>query len=265
MIRVSFLHLRDTWNVGDRWCSPFDYFDWRDAASIRAQVSDLRLDGGDYDVGVFGGGKIMRNIASSPAYRQGEGRLNIGWGLSTVQRNPFSPAYRRARLRLDLIGSRDWEHDGKVHWVPCPSSQDPFFDAPPSPDHEVVVYAHFQKSRRMMEELPGSIPWRYNHGGDLDDALRFIASGGTVVSNSYHGVFWALLMGRRVLCLPFSNKFTKFRLPPGFSSDRGWMRDLSKAKAQPDLLDLCRQATARFRPNVDSCIEAAMARRRTRQ
>ena len=247
---------------------PFDYFDWQDAAHIKAHANDLRQAGQDYDVGVYGGGKIMRDIARSPAYRRGNGRLNIGWGISTVQRNPFSLAYRKARIRLDLIGSRDWDQEepgGKVVWVPCPSSQHLFFDAPSSPDHEVVVYAHRSKSQRMLKDLPASIPWRYNHGNDLHEALNFIASGETVVSNSYHGVFWALLMGRRVLCLPFSNKFSRFRLPPGFSSDVSWVHNLSRAKPQPSFLQLCRQATARFRTRVDSYIEETTAKHTARK
>jgi hypothetical protein len=264
MIRLSFQHLRDTRNIGDRWCSPFDYFDWAADSRIVAQAGDLHAPGDDYDIGIFGGGKIMRDLARSPALRLGDGRVNIGWGLSTVQRNPLSLAYWRARRRLDLIGSRDWDGTGGAggcDWTPCASSEHRLFDAPPPPQHAVVVYTHKSKSAKMGLQVPDGIPQRNNHGTTLDEALAFIASGETVVSNSYHGVFWALLMGRRVLCLPFSNKFSHYRLPPGYGTAAGWTGQLAKAQAQPDLLGLCRTATRRFKAKVDAQIEQAVQRR----
>jgi hypothetical protein len=262
VIRVAFRHLRDTDNIGDRWCSPYDHLVWSGIPGIRVEADDLRKPGADYDIGIFGGGKIMRELAKSPAVRSGGGRVNIAWGLSTVQRNPLSIAYFRARRRLDLIGSRDWDGVGGAggcDWVPCASSEHRFFDAPPTPTHSTVFYGHFSKSAKMGVVIPEALPTRTNHGASLEEALQFIASGETVVSNSYHGVFWALLMGRRVLCLPFSNKFSMFRLPPGYSTATSWSRDLAMAQAQPELLSICRDATARFRQKVLDIIALSRA------
>jgi len=260
MIRLAFLHLRDTTNIGDRWCSPVDHCSWADPR-LTVTAADLRKAGPEYDIGIFGGGKILRDIARSPAWL-GKGRLNIGWGVSTVQSNPLSPTYWKAKRRLNLIGSRDWDGAGGIggcDWVPCASAEHPFFDAPPPPSQEVVVYAHASKSAGFNVHRSTSLPWRINHGSDLVEALQFLASGETVVSNSYHGVFWALLLGRKVLCVPFSNKFGNFRLPPGYSTDATWPQDLSLAQAQPELLALCRTATAGFRAKVQALIESRIA------
>jgi hypothetical protein len=259
-MRVSFFHLRNTKNIGDRWCSPFDHFNWAQHPNIVAAAQDMLLPSDDYDVGVFGGGKILRGIASSPAWRP---RFNIGWGISTVHSNPFSIACFRAKRRLNLLGSRDWDGNagvGGCDWVPCASSEHSFFESPPPPRHKVVVYAHHLKSKSLITDCPSDIPLSTNHHGNLDDALSFLASGETVVSNSYHGVLWALLMGRKVLCAPFSHKFQHYRLAPGYTDEAAWRDNLYKAQSAPDLLNLSRAATATFKAKVWSHIDRLSAR-----
>ena len=249
-MELKFFHLRDTTNIGDRWCSPFDHIDWSKYPKVNASVQDIMQPSPDYDFGIFGGGKILRSIAKSPAWRP---RFNAAWGISTAHRNPFSMSPFLAKRRLNLIGSRDWDGRaglGGYDWVPCASSEHPFFDAPPPPRHSVVVYAHKLKSKSLSTNVPDGIPMADNHSGDFLDALAFIASGETVVSNSYHGVFWALLMGRKVLCAPFNNKFLHYRLPPGYTAEADWAKNLHLAAAAPELLDLCREATRSFERKI---------------
>lgn len=261
MAKVSFFHLRDTTNIGDRWCSPFDHLNWAQYPHITATAQDMMQPSDDYDIGIFGGGKILRDIAKSPAWRP---KFNIGWGISTVQSNPFSLTCFRARRRLDLTGSRDWDGRagvGGCDWVPCASSEHRFFDAPPPPRHKVVVYAHHLKSISLVKDCPVDIPLNTNHSGSLIEALSFLASGEIVVSNSYHGVLWALLMGRKVLCAPFSHKFQHYRLAPGYTSEADWQSNLYKAQSAPDLLGLSRAATATFHTKVCIQIDRIAAQR----
>ena len=103
-MKLHFQHLRSTDNIGDHACSPFDYFDWGDAT-----VSDLRDDDTpDYDVGIYGGGKIFRGLASYAGVRRPKGAINIAWGVGTVQSFPISLRYMKARRRMDIVGSRDY-------------------------------------------------------------------------------------------------------------------------------------------------------------
>ncbi len=248
-MRLHFQHLRDTSNIGDRACSPFDYFDWGDAT-----VSDLRNDDTpDYDVGIYGGGKILRGIATNKGVRRPKGAINIAWGVGTVQSFPFSLRYLQARRRMDLIGSRDYG-DTRYTYAPCASCMSPLFDEPAEPEHDVVFYAHAGKTDKMGIEIPEDMPTADNHAGSLEDALAFIASGKTVISNSYHGVYWGLLMGRRVLCLPFSNKFGGYRLPPHYAAANNWQSEIGNAVAQPQMLSLVRAASQDFKAKVDEKI-----------
>ncbi len=251
MTRVHFQHLRDTINIGDLSCSPFDYFDWGDAT-----VSDVRYDNTPtYDVGIYGGGKIFGGLSKYQGVRRNKAATNIAWGVGTVQSFPISLRYAMARRKMDLIGSRDFG-DTRYTYAPCPSCMAPQFDKPPAPEHEVVFYAHAGKTDKMKIDIPDHIPVLTNECDSLDQALAFIASGATVISNSYHGVYWSLLMGRKSLCVPFSNKFGGYRLPPHTASVSTWQSEIQNAKARPEMLGLVREATGAFKHRVDEIIAA---------
>lgn len=85
-----------------------------------------------------------------------------------------------------------------------------------------------------------------NIEADFGAAIRFIASGRVVLSNSYHGVYWGLLLGKKVLCVPFSNKFYNYRINPGYASGPEWFQSLDKAQGSDEMLDLCRDGAAAF-------------------
>ncbi|MEJ8561185.1 hypothetical protein QTO30_08090 [Yoonia sp. GPGPB17] len=250
-MKLHFQHLRRTDNIGDQACSPYDYFDWGDAT-----VSDLRdNDTPAYDIGVYGGGKIFRGLATYAGVRQPKSALNIAWGVSTVQSFPISMRYMQARRRMSIVGSRDYG-DTRFRYAPCASCMSQIFDAPPAPEHNVVFYAHAGKTSKMGITIPNDIPVTDNHAASLQQALAFIASGKIVISNSYHGVYWGLLMGRKVLCLPFSNKFGGYRLPPHYATAKNWQNEIRNAVAQPDMLGLVRAATLDFKAMVDDHIAA---------
>jgi len=130
---IAFLHLRDTDNIGDRWCSPYDWFDWPESAEVR----DLRKPGAPYDIGVYGGGKIFGGLASNPGVVRKPGALHIAWGVGTLQNFPISLKYARARAMCTLVGSRD-RGDDRYAYSPCVSCMAPQFDNPPPPRHSVV-------------------------------------------------------------------------------------------------------------------------------
>ena len=248
-LKLHFQYIRDTTNVGDRSCSPFDYFDWGDAT-----VSDVRESNTpDHDIGIYGGGKIFGGLSSYKGVQRGNGRLNIAWGVGTLSTFSISLRYYRSRRLMDLIGSRDYG-DERFDYAPCSSCMAPFFDTPPAPVHDVVFYAHAGKTTGMCLDIPKHIPVLTNACADLETALQFIASGKTVVSNSYHGVYWALLMGRKTLAVPFSNKFGHYRERPHYATAKNWRDEITNAVARPEMLSLVRTATQKFKTTIDDQI-----------
>ena len=249
-LTVLFQHLRDTKNVGDRWCSPYDWFDW----PSEFQVKDLNTKSAPYKVGIYGGGKIFGGLAKSKGINRSKDALHIAWGVSTVQSFPLSLKYSRSKWLCDLVGSRDYGH-GSFQWVPCASCMAPDFDQQVEPEHDVVFYYHAGKTEKQGIKIPESIPSLSNNCTDLREALRFISSGKTVVSNSYHGVYWSLLMGRNTICIPFSNKFFNYRLDPHYATSQNWMSQIDQAIPQKEMKSLCRVATLNFKSQVDTLIQ----------
>ncbi|MDQ2065781.1 polysaccharide pyruvyl transferase family protein [Xinfangfangia sp. CPCC 101601] len=252
-MKLVFQHLRETRNIGDRWCSPFDYFNWPGA-----EARDLRKAGAAYDIGIYGGGKIFGSLSKEAGVIRGQTTRHIAWGVSTVQTFPISFRYSASRRLCELIGSRDFG-DKRYDFAPCVSCMSPLFDIVKPPEHDVVFYYHAGKTAGQGINIPSWMPSLSNNCSSLEEALAFIASGRTVVSNSYHGVYWSLLMGRRVICIPFSGKFSSYRYPPFYSSAKRWADDLRKGLAQPQMLQVCREATLRFKYRVDAVIDEVNA------
>ncbi len=252
MNQIIFKHHRNTTNIGDRSCSPYDAF-WKDDSGATAMDFSEPTPSGVRAV-IFGGGQIMRGIEKRLGENDRLSPLLVSWGVGTRHRVLSYLVYRRGFRSMDLVGSRDWG-DRRFTFVPCASCMSPLFDAPAPPEHEVVMFLHRWKTDKDSIDIPTGYPVAYNDVATMQDAIRHIGSGATVVSNSYHGVYWALLLGRRVLCLPFSNKFMHYRNPPGYSTPDDWTKSLKRAKASTEMLGLCREANLGFARIVKSRLE----------
>lgn len=249
MTKLMFQHLRDSHNVGDAMCSPFDYFEWESA-----DVKELREPSPEYQVGIYGGGKIFRGLSKAKGVNRSANTKHIAWGVGTKQSFPLSWDYYQSRRLCDLVGSRDWG-DTRYEYAPCASCMSPLFDQAQPPEHDVVFYFHGGKTDKQGIEIPDSIPSLSNNCGSLEEAISFIASGATVISNSYHGVYWSLLLGRKTICIPFSNKFMGYRFSPFYATPKNWLSTLTEGRAAPDMLQVSRQATLEFKAKVDHLIE----------
>ena len=247
---IIFRHHRNTENLGDRLCSPDQHVP---ELAARGRAVDLSQPTPPCSTVIYGGGKIMGGLARTFGANDLAARHRIAWGVSTVHKAPFSLKYWQAFRRMDLIGSRDF-NDRRFVFAPCVTCLSPGFDQSHPETRDVVVYAHAWKSGQQGLRVPDHVPVMTNAAKDFAQVLAFLGSARTVVSNSYHGVYWALLLGKRVLCLPFSGKFSGYRLPPGYARAEDWQDKLHKAQAQPEMLPLCREATAAFRERVGNLI-----------
>ena len=108
---------------------------------------------------------------------------------------------------------------------------------------DVVVYQHNE-----LPPIPIDAP-ALDNGPDttLEDAVAHLASGRVVVTNSYHGVHWATLLGRRaVIWDPWCSKFELLRYPMPTAGAADWERAAERAPVYPDALAECRAANAAF-------------------
>ena len=228
MLDAAFQHIRTTSNVGDRWCCPMDYFDFghTEAMDFGQETPPCRR-------AIFGGGQVFRQSVDAVIYHSAHALAKVIWGVGISPGAAHTIPFEIARAACALISSRDVDVPGCLH-VPCVSAMSPLFDTPASPRHDVVAFLHDRKSDGLC--LPGSIPKMTNHGPTLAEAIGHLASGATVLTNSYRGTYWAMLLGRKVLCLPFSGKFDGFADPPEMSTPEDWQTALPRARSHPGAL-----------------------------
>lgn len=106
----------------------------------------------------------------------------------------------------------------------------PDFDQQHTESTERVFFFHKSKTRpELLASADG--PVMHNTKRKLSEVLRFLSGGRTVITNSYHGVYWAQLLGRRTICIPFGEKFRTFRRLPTFAADGDWRAKLGAAAA----------------------------------
>jgi hypothetical protein len=131
----------------------------------------------------------------------------------------------------------------------------PLLDDPPEPTREAARFLNASPSIRSRYPVAGDLPTLTNDR-PLAEIVAFLASAEVVLTDSYHGVYWATLLCRRVVCVPYSSKFHGFHCPPAYSRERGadW-RDVAKqAQVYPEALALHRETTRAFAERVRAVI-----------
>jgi len=255
---VISIHAIDRSNIGDIASSPFNYFE---TTTPVYPMNFWDLDAGStppektFPVILGGGGLYYSPTAIERLVINHSGPV-IAWGIGRNGKLDDDHLGYLGSERFALFGVRDW--DVGHYWVPCVSCASPLFDLHQGdrPAHSVVVYEH----KDVPIDLEG-LPRMRNNVRDMEEVIRFLASGETVITNSYHGVYWAQLLGRKVLAMPISNRFTAFRFQPILTTKEGWRSDLKRATGHAGALDACRARTLEFAERVEDLLGIELKRK----
>ena len=236
---IVFSHIRNTPNTGDLVSCPAEYFDF---PPHRVQNYDEPLN--DCDTVIYGGGTMTnwlqgRELPKVPC---------IGWGMGSSrhgEREPWPDPEGFA-----LLGTREWtpEREAAGLWTPCASCMSPLFDQVYPLRQGAVLFLNASSSIRSRYPVAlGGLP-AMDNTRPMDEIVRFLATAEVVVTDSYHGILWATLLRRKVVAVPYSSKFYRFRHPPAYSRDRGldWRARAHEAQVYPDALEQCRAAGRGF-------------------
>jgi len=267
-MRPSIINIHHTANrnIGDRYCRPLDYFPevchgWRVrdvAATDRARIDSLRG-----QIVILGGGGMLHPWPWEHVLYPllAGGNRVIAWGIGhhhdavhshsgTIERNWRSSVKHYLTdydlSRFALCGLRD-----VVDWpiyAPCSTCMHPVFDAPVKPTQDYVLYEHGDLEPIDIDGLP-----RMSNTGParIEEVATFLASGRTVITNTYHGAYWATLLGRRVAVYePWCTKFSLMRYPLVECTRDDWRERSSSAPMYPGALAECRSATRAFAERV---------------
>lgn len=234
----------DTVNVGDLRCAVRLYFDFKQHVEPVNLADALKYPWQQVDGILVGGGGVLHpDQYEQMCFLPTLSSNLIGWGIGANTHDTSEITYPTYFAQYRLLGVRDWGQG--YDWVPCPSCMSAVFDRPVEIERDVGVYQH--ASFPISTEFPTR-----DNTSDFDEAIAFLGSCATVITNSYHGVYWATLLGRKVICLPFSSRFYGFRHPPVLCADlRDWQTH--RPEVYPEALHQCRDANARFYQRVLAC------------
>lgn len=247
------ISIHDEHNLGDRVCNPCGYFDaLKDVRRMNAW--DVNWIYQPEHLVLGGGGMVHGLLAQLIEYvPRVKGRRLIAWGMGHNQHGESFIDYHKVLDGFDLVGVRDYRTAAVKGWeyVPCVSCMNGAFEevAGEKAVHPVVVYQHYDNPIKL-RFTKGAMPTMTNEVPGLKDALAFLASGEVVVTNSYHGAYWAMLLGRKVMIYrPFASRFCDLKWQPPSCHEGNWMRVAAKG-APEGYLQECRAANVAFYAKV---------------
>lgn len=216
---LHFINRVDETNAGDRVASPLahylDYF-----SRFPLQRHDIRYIDWDAissdDVVILGGGGIFDyaefiNRAIRRLLRTGA--AVVGWSPGFNTHHEYLAPYR-TEIDFDefeLLGVRDYENPMGLDYLPDVTCKIPQLRE----RHEIK--REFGIARHKDYEIPHLQFDSITNESSVEDILTFIGESEVVISNSYHMIYWATLMGKKCVSPGgFSTKFAHFQYPPEF-------------------------------------------------
>lgn len=251
------IHIHDEHNLGDSMCVPTDYCPQFGPAekvnvrSITAIIDDKTPMPPLGDAIIGGGGMLYPSlppVLGALLAQKRDTRLVI-WGIGSNTHDATTADYPKLLAAYDLVGIRDYGNP--YQYVPCPSCMNPEFDLPAvEPTHDFVIYEHYEHPIELEVKVPRCSNDRLKT--TFSHVLSFLAEGRVVLTNTFHGAYWALLLNRPVVVYkPFSSRFYGFKPAVLFADDKTWQEQLGKAAAPgAEYLHECRALNAGFARQV---------------
>ena len=234
----------DPHNVGDWAASPFSYFDFPHMDKMFFNMMDYAGKTKKFFNPIFGGGGLLfHSDRMKYIFNHSKGAI-VTWGLGANTHDSIEVNYPDFFDKATLNGVRDC--GTKWDWVPCASCMSSLFDISYDITNKFVIYEHKGKPIRIEGILKEN-----NGGSDLESKIKFIGSAEVVITNTYHGMYWATLLGKKVVLIdPFSSRFFGFKYTPQYVNLDNWKDKAKSSVAYKDALEECRFKNIQFYSKV---------------
>ncbi len=255
------LHRIDRNNVGDFYCAPHLYFDVLKDKSL--DIFDYKVD--DKNVNnnfikkisdnslIIGGGGLLNRSGFSKQMKMFEkltdkNKKIVLWGLGHNRKDPSTfnkkVEYNINTSKFGLVGTRDYSMPGE--YVPCVSCMHNIFDKDYTSIQETGIIFHKDTLKKnnllkRLENYPTS-----SNTTNLEEMVGFIGKSETIVTDSYHAMYWSILLNKKVIAIPNSSKFYDFKYKPVFSSFDNFEDDIKKGQSYSGILEECREINHNF-------------------
>ncbi len=168
------------------------------------------------------------------------------WGAGHNGDTANEEVYPEELQHFVRVGIRDY--GTQYNWAPCASCMHPAFDKKYRIKNRVIWFEH--KKQLIKDRAFGNepIPRFVNSGANIEQTIELLGSAEVVLTNSYHGAYWATLLRKRVFVVgAWSTKFMHMKhAPTHISADMDWKESIDQTTIYKDALDECRQATVDF-------------------
>lgn len=266
-LKFTNIFRKDEDNVGDWYSSPAKYF------HLPGETADIwQMDFEfmpQHDNVIFGGGGLigqMRPMGHVITNLKNENKRLYAWGLgehiyiSMDEQTQFMPpmdiSYPFYIRKFDLLGIRDhypnlYTAIPSARWVPCASCMHEALDKEYEVKHDVAFFTHKQLPMGLIHMMPKQT-WDYPHmwndnNQTFEEVIEFLGSADVICTNSYHGAYWATLLGKVVVAFPWSSKFYGLKHRPLFCPAPDWLNALDREQRQyKGALEECREANVEF-------------------
>ena len=228
MTNMKFIFRADNTNVGDWWCPPWRYFPFKPGSVGDILNPEFKIS--ESDILIMGGGGIGSEFFRPHLNRIKEANANISilWGAgvdSVSDRNRVlsdgeHDLYGDYFDFLHEKGIRVFSNPQKYNYVPCASCMNNLFFKyrEKKPKAKVGVYNH-KRVNILNANNKNNIPVADNSGNNLQEKLEFLSDFEYIITNTYHGVYWATLLGRKVICIPYKSGLFSFKYSPTYCLD----------------------------------------------
>lgn len=221
--KIHFINRIDRDNAGDWNCSPLEYYYWffKNYNVIRHDIGSVDYNEIDRDDVVILGGGGLFNVLEP--FNQAINRVLslcdhvIAWSCGFNTHNEKMPSdIDPTPIDFDkfmLTTIRDYDHPSGIDYLPCPSVKALIIDKDRKPLRKYGILYHRNLSE--INQLPFD---SISNNESITRINDFILDSEAIVTNSYHGAYWASLLERKVIVVnKFSSKFDWFKYAPEFT------------------------------------------------
>jgi hypothetical protein len=264
------LHRLNPQNVGDFYCAPHHYFKNLKNSEVDIfgyrEPNQEKLDHFVHSINnnsliVGGGGLLNRGSFEKQMklfeYLASKGKKIVLWGAGHNSKNKRD--FQRLKYynidisKFGLAGTRDITAPGE--YVPCVSCLHPIFNEKFETINEVGIVFHSKslKNPSLIQKF-SNIPSSSNNT-DLRELINFIGSCENLITNSYHAMYWGMLLGKKVSVVPNSSKFFDFKYQPNLTSFENCLSEYKNADLYSGVKEECISINNDFYKRVSEYLE----------
>jgi len=246
------LHRLNPQNVGDFYCAPHHYFESLKNSEIdifgyrETDTEKLNhfVDSINNNSLIVGGGGLLNRDSFEKQMKLFESLANKGkkvvlWGAGHNSKNSNNfkklSKYNLDISQFGLAGTRDFSAPGE--YIPCVSCMHPIFNENFDVTNELGIVFHSKslKKESLIKKF-SNIPSSANNT-DLRKMISFIGSCENIITNSYHAMYWGMLLGKKVSVIPNSSKFFDFKYQPNFTTFENCLQEFKNANCYKGVKD----------------------------